>query len=86
MRSKPTRWAGPARLRSRSLEMVRQEIWALMTHYAIRHLMHEAADDAEVELDRVSFMRNLRVIALPGHRPGGFSPSPIDELDSDGLG
>jgi hypothetical protein len=53
----------PRVLRSRSPEMVRQEIWALLlTHYAIRHLMHEAADDAEIDLDRVSFMRSLRVI------------------------
>ena len=34
-------------LRSKSPEMIRQEIWAfLLTHYVIRHLMCEAADQA----------------------------------------
>jgi DDE family transposase len=32
-------------LRSRTLELVKQEIWALLlTHYAIRHIMKDAAD------------------------------------------
>jgi hypothetical protein len=52
---------------------------------AIRHLMHEAADDAEVDLDRVSFMRSLRVIRRQVTDQAAFSPSPIDELDPDGL-
>jgi hypothetical protein len=76
----------PRVLRSRSPEMVRQEIWALLlTHYAIRHLMHEAADDAEVDLDRVSFMRSLRVIRRQVTDQAAFSPSPVDELDPNGL-
>ena len=38
-------------------------IWAfLLTHYAIRHLMCEAADQAGKDPDRLSFMRSLRVI------------------------
>jgi hypothetical protein len=65
----------PRVLRSRSPEMVRQEIWALLlTHYAIRHLMHEAADDAEADLDRVSFMRSLRVIRRQVTDQAAFSP------------
>jgi hypothetical protein len=32
-------------LRSRTPELVEQEIWALLlTHYAIRHIMKDAAD------------------------------------------
>jgi len=43
--------------------MVRQELWViLLMHYAIRHLMHEAADTADVDPDRLSFIRSLRLI------------------------
>src|ERR1700739_1912763 len=50
-------------LRSKSPEMIRQEIWALLlTHYAVRHLMCEAADQAGKDPDRLSFIRSLRVI------------------------
>lgn len=50
-------------LRSKSPEMVRQEIWAiLLVHYAIRCLMQEAADTADVDPDRVSFLRSLQII------------------------
>jgi hypothetical protein len=46
-----------------SPEMIRQEIWAfLLTNYAIRYLMCEAADQAGKDPDRLSFMRSLRVI------------------------
>jgi IS4 transposase len=50
-------------LMSKSPEMVRQEIWALLlTHYAIRKLMCHAADEAGLDPDRLSFTRSLRVI------------------------
>jgi transposase IS4-like protein/DDE family transposase len=50
-------------LRSKSPEMVKQEIWGiLITHYAIRHLMHEAADTANIDPDRLSFIESLRFI------------------------
>jgi hypothetical protein len=50
-------------LRSKSPEMVRQEIWALLlTHYAVRKLMCRAADEAGYDPDRLSFTRSLRVI------------------------
>jgi Insertion element 4 transposase N-terminal/Transposase DDE domain len=59
-----THQRGPARiLRSKSPEMVRQEIWALLlTHYGIRRLMCNAADEIGEDPDRLSFMRSLRVI------------------------
>jgi Insertion element 4 transposase N-terminal/Transposase DDE domain len=64
-------------LRSKSPEMVEQEIWALLlTHYAIRHLMTEAADQADVDPDRLSFLRSLRVIRRQVTHQAGFSPSP----------
>lgn len=50
-------------LRSRKADLVEQEIWGLLlTHYAIRHLMHQAADDLDIDEDRLSFMRSLRVV------------------------
>ena len=62
-------------LRSKSPEMVKQEIWALLlTHYAIRQLMREAADQADVDPDRLSFMRSLRVIHRQVTGQAGFSP------------
>jgi hypothetical protein len=64
-------------LRSKSPEMVEQEIWALLlTHYAIRHLMAEAADQADIDPDRLSFLRSLRVIRRQVTHQAGFSPSP----------
>jgi hypothetical protein len=71
-----THQRGPARiLRSKSPDMVKQEIWALLlTHYSIRRLMCRAADEADVDPDRVSFMRSLRIIRRQVTRPADFSP------------
>lgn len=74
----------PRVLRSRTPQMVRQEIWALLlTHYAIRHLMHEAADDSDSDLDRVSFMRSLRVIRRQVTDQAAFSPQQTHLDDQD---
>ena len=49
-------------LRSKSPALVDQEIWGhLCCHYAIRTLMFEAAHDADVDPDRVSFTTALRI-------------------------
>jgi Insertion element 4 transposase N-terminal/Transposase DDE domain len=62
-------------LRSKSPEMVRQEIWALLlTHYAIRKLMCKAADEAGLDPDRLSFIRSLRVIRRQVTDQADFSP------------
>ena len=64
-------------LRSKSPEMIRQEIWAfLLTHYAIRRLMCEAADQAGKDPDRLSFMRSLRVIRRQVTGQAALSPLP----------
>jgi hypothetical protein len=64
-------------LRSKSPEMVRQEIWGiLLAHYAIRALMVEAAHDADIDPDRLSFIRSLRVIRREAEGSADFSPSP----------
>jgi hypothetical protein len=67
---------GPARiLRSKSAEMVKQEIWALLlTHYAIRDLICQAADHAGIDPDRLSFIRSLRVIRRQVTDQAAFPP------------
>ncbi|MCX4418310.1 IS4 family transposase [Streptomyces mirabilis] len=63
-------------LRSKTPDMVEQEIWALLlTHYAVRHLMCEAADQADIDPDRLSFIRSLRIIRRQVTDQAGFSPS-----------
>lgn len=74
-----THQRGPARvLRSKSPEMVKQEIWAfLLTHYGVRRLMCRAADEADVDPDRLSFIRSLRVIRRQVTAQADFSPSTL---------
>lgn len=62
-------------LRSKSPEMVKQEIWSLLlTHYAIRHLMTQAADTVEYDSERLSFIRSVRAIRRRVNGTAGFSP------------
>lgn len=62
-------------LRSKSPEMVRQELWGLLlAHYAIRALMIEAADSSDVDTDRLSFIRSLNVIRRQVTDQAAFSP------------
>ncbi len=64
-------------LRSRKPELVEQEIWGLLlTHYGIRHLMREAADQAGLDPDRMSFIRTLRIVRRQVTGQAAFSPSP----------
>lgn len=63
-------------LRSKSPALVEQEIWGhLCCHYAIRTLMFEAAIDADVDPDRVSFVAALRITRRSLSQARGFSPS-----------
>lgn len=63
-------------LRSKTPEMVKQELWGiLLAHYAIRHIMHEAADTADVDPDRLSFIRSLRIIRRQITGQADFPPS-----------
>lgn len=63
-------------LRSKSPEMVRQEIWGiLLAHYAIRTLMVEAAHEGDLDPDRLSFMQSLRVIRREADGSADFPPS-----------
>ena len=72
-----THQRGPrAVLRSKSPELVLQEIWGyLCCHYAIRTLMWEAAAHADTDPDRVSFVAALRITRRSIAHEGDFSPS-----------
>lgn len=62
-------------LRSKQPNGVYQEAYGyLCTHYAIRTLMHEAALAAEVDPDRLSFLRSLRAARRTTGSHPGFSP------------
>jgi hypothetical protein len=63
-------------LRSKSPDLVLQEIWGhLCCHYAIRTLMWEAADQAQVDPDRVSFVAALRIARRSITAARDFPPS-----------
>lgn len=64
-------------LRSKSPPMVYQELYALLlTHYAVRELMlHASQDDqGEAELERLSFIRSLRLVRRHITGQAAFSP------------
>jgi hypothetical protein len=66
-------------LRSKTPQMVAQEIWAmLLVHRAIRRLMHQAALDSQdgeaLDPDRLSFTRALRMVRRQVTGQAAFSP------------
>jgi hypothetical protein len=62
-------------LRSKSPELVAQEVWAhLLVHYALRAVMHTAALEADLDPDRLSFIGSLRVIRRQVIARPAFSP------------
>ncbi len=66
---------GPGRvLRSKSPELVYQEIWGyLLTHFAISALICTAATAAGIDPDRITFTRTVRLIRRRASDPS-FSP------------
>jgi hypothetical protein len=64
-------------LRSRHPAGVEQEIFAfLLVHHALRDLMHQAAQQAGGDPDRISFTRTLRVVRRHVTGQAAFSPLP----------
>jgi hypothetical protein len=50
-------------LRSKTPELVRQEVYGLLlAHFAIRGLMHEAALKGDIDVDQLSFLHSVRVV------------------------
>jgi hypothetical protein len=72
-----THQRGPrAVLRSKSPDLVTQEIWGhLCCHYAIRTLMFDTAEHAGHDPDRVSFVAALRISRRSIAQAGAFPPS-----------
>ena len=68
-------------LRSKSPELVTQEIWGhLCCHYAIRALMFDAAENAGHDPDRVSFVAALRISRRSIAQQGAFPPDARDTI------
>jgi hypothetical protein len=66
-------------LRSKTPQMVAQEVWAmLLVHRAVRTLMHQAALDSQdgeaLDPDRLSFTRALRMVRRQVSGQAAFSP------------
>ncbi len=62
-------------LRSKSPEMVTQEIYAhLLVHFAIRTLVNRAVEPEELDPDRISFAASLRVVRRLVTEQAAFSP------------
>jgi hypothetical protein len=67
---------GPGKvLRSKSPDMVRQEIYGyLLTHYALPALICRAATEAGIDPDRVRFKRTVRIVRRRAADPAAFPP------------
>ena len=62
-------------LRSKKPETGRQEIWGLLlTHYAIRAFMKEAADTTDLDPDRISTITAINIVRRSVTDPAAFSP------------
>lgn len=74
-------------LRSKTPELVKQEFFGLlMTHYAIRALMHQAALKAGEDPDRLSFLHAVRVVQRRLPRYVAIPPSEEENLLPDDPG
>ena len=74
--------AKAATLRSRTPDLVKQELFGLlMAHYAIRSLMHEAAQFADIDDDELSFTHSVRVIRRRLPMFGNFPPGGDSQID-----
>ena len=71
-----THLRGPGRiLRSRLPDLVYQEIWAyLIVHYAISVLIARAAEAADLDPDRISYTRILRIVRRTATGTADFPP------------
>ena len=70
-----THLRGPGILRSQLPELVHQEIWAwLLVHHATNDLITRAAEAADLDPDRISFTRVLRIARPTATGTAGFPP------------
>jgi hypothetical protein len=75
-----THLRGPVRiLRSRLPDLVHQEIWAyLIVHHAISALVAKASAAADLDPDRISFTKALRLIRRTATGTAAIPPSGLD--------
>jgi hypothetical protein len=74
-------------LRSHTPSGVQQEVYGfLLVHYAIRTLMHQAALDAAIDPDRVSFTRTLRLARRQVTAQAALSPLTAEAQAAPGPG
>jgi Insertion element 4 transposase N-terminal/Transposase DDE domain len=83
-----THLRGPGKvLRSRLPDLAYQEIWAWLTvHYAISVLIARAAEAADIDPDRISFTRALRIVRRTATGTAAISPSGLDRRPTNGSG
>jgi hypothetical protein len=63
-------------LRSRLADLAHQEIWAWLTvHYALAVLVAQAAEAADLDADRISFTRALRIARRTAAGTAAIPPS-----------
>lgn len=66
-------------LRSKTPELVIQELYGLLiAHFVIRALMHEAAQNAKIDTDALSFVHAVRVLRRHAITAVAFPPSEAD--------
>jgi hypothetical protein len=66
-------------LRSQTPELVKQEVYGLLlAHFALRRLMHEAAQQAGRDPDRISFTHTVNVVRRTLPRFAAISPSGLE--------
>src|SRR5256886_1360283 len=75
-----THLRGPGRvLRSKLADLAYQEIWAWLTvHYALAVLVARAAEAADLDPDRISFTRALRIARRTATGTAAIPPSGMD--------
>ncbi|NES17356.1 IS4 family transposase [Micromonospora sp. PPF5-17] len=75
-----THLRGPGKiLRSRLPDLVHQEIWAwLLVHYAMSVLITRAAEAADIDPDRISFTRALRLVRRTATGTAAIPPSGLE--------
>lgn len=61
-------------LASHTPPMVAAQVWGLLAHYAVRDLMHQGADGAGYDPDRMGFTHSVRLMRRAAEGGTAFSP------------
>ena len=68
-------------LRSKTPDLVRQEMWGLLlTHFAVRQMMSQAAMRHGLDPDRLSFINSVRVLKRKLPQAMSIPPSRANDL------